>query len=182
MKQAIVMKRKLMEHLRDQVNNEGRQACIWFDAYYNTGSIDQDSQLNSDLLTCDLFNIYRLDVIYQIHSDQPDTIDADMIFDLDNMRREQYADDTIWRHKDSPSMSVGDIIFFADLDATYHQEIEYMYQTDLNAIDGWICCRFGWRKLEPIQKDIFKSKIGSAAVKYHNQRSKPAADIKTAAE
>ena len=165
MNQAILIKRKLSDDLADEINQRGRAACLWFDAYYNTGSLTQESELNSDLLVCDMHGIYQLDAVLGL-GDQPASQEiCDQVFHQDNIDRQ--AADEIWRHERSPSMSVGDIVLIGDIEASRQP----FYET--NSIEGfkaWICCQFGWRELTPAQRDLFRFKVKLAWIQMQKHR------------
>lgn len=175
MNQAILIKRKLPEDLSNDINERGRGACLWFDAYYNTGSVTQESQINSDLLVCDLHGIYQLDAVLELGDQAASVQICDQVFHQDNIDRP--AADEIWRHARSPSMSVGDIIFVGDLTAcAYREENRELRETSLEGFQAWICCQFGWRELTPAQMSLFRFRLGMAGVKFktYRERSKAA--------
>ena len=165
MNQAILIKRKLSEYLSNDINERGRGACLWFDAYYNTGSVTQESQINSDLLVCDLHGIYQLDAILEL-GEQPASVQiCDQVFHQDNIDRQ--AADEIWRHDRSPSLSVGDIVLIGDIEASRQP----FYQTNSpEGFQAWICCQFGWRELTPAQRDLFRFKIRLAWIQMQKHR------------
>lgn len=174
MNHAILIKRKLPADLADKINSEGRSACLWFDAYYNTGSVTQESELNSDLLVCDLHGIYRLDAVLGLGDQEANPQICDQVFHQDNIDR--LAADEIWRHKQSPSLSVGDIIFVGDLTAcAYREEDRELRETSLEGFQAWICCTFGWRELTPAQMDLFRFRIGCAGVRLKSYQARKAA-------
>lgn len=165
MNQAILIKRKLSDDLADEINQSGRAACLWFDAYYNTGSLSQESELNSDLLVCDMHGIYQLDAVLEL-GDQPASQKiCDRVFHMDNMDRS--AADEIWRHDRSPSMSVGDVVLIGDIEASRQPFFE---TNTIAGFQAWICCQFGWRELTPAQMRLFEFKVKLAWIQMQKHR------------
>lgn len=146
---ATLIQRSLLQDLVEELKSKnGWSETLWGPAYLAAGLTDAEKGIsNSDLFMLFTHGIYQPTGRYkvslgnhtdlnQIDLDQDLVPAADRIFQRSNIQGDIPQICEVWRKDKTPSMSVGDLVYFELIDVCL------------------VCCNFGWTQLTDTQRDL----------------------------